>query len=137
MQCLGPSSALPGHSPSNLQIAAHVGPSEGRWRWMWQSEMHKFRYCDVVWDSRDVLEEDELNHLLDVVDEGYRDARFDPGLMTNDEVGLYVSFSRAGETVEVRVRKKPKEGMAMKAMMNLITLEFLCRRRSVGRSWSL
>lgn len=84
---------------------------------------NKYRYCDVVWENRHLFKNGP-SHMFAAADEGHYDDRFDPGPLRNEEVALYVSTSRTGQTLQVNIQQYPLAGTAMKRMMSLMVLEF-------------
>ena len=103
-----------------------------RWRWVWQPKMMTQRYCDVVWSNRHRLGEGEDMELFHGADAGHFDERFLPGPLRDEEVALYVSFSRTKRTVEVNVQKYPHPPFRRRT--GLVTLEVFIDQGEISPS---
>ena len=96
------------------------------WRWIWEEPMFKYRYCDNIWNNQHLFGDGSHMALINAVDAGHFEKAFLPGPASDEEVALYVTFTKDSNTVEVVVQKYPARGM--RKMTSLMTLEVFIER---------
>ena len=94
-----------------------------RWRWVWQPRLNKLRYCDEVYRKRHLLPAGNYMELFAGADDNRYDQRFLPGPLRDDEVALYIDFTRDERTLRVNVQKPPTAEMSTRRMTSLMDLE--------------